>query len=104
MLDALTAVAAGCVSLAILIVCAATRPQHSECPPGWFVDGVRVMALGHEPAGSFTCRRPPVGGDADVLTGKQTARELPGELRGRIYCTGGALPIVIDDRTVGCQR
>lgn len=103
-MDAITAIAAWCVSLALLIVCAATRPQRGECPPGWYVEGVRVMSLGIEPIGSFACKRPAVGGETDVLTGKSTAHELPGELRGRIYCTGGALPIVVNERAVGCQR
>jgi hypothetical protein len=75
------------------------HPRAARCPDGWWLrDGIRRD-------GSFSCRRPPLGGDDDVLTGRSTAVDQPGELRARIYCTGGAVPIVREDgRTVGCQR
>lgn len=93
------------VTIVMLLVGTVTRPTRARCPQGFhMVDGVRTAdgPLGHR--GSFRCARPPIGGDDDVLTGKSTAIEPPGELRGRIYCTGGTMPIVVESTTVGCQR
>lgn len=93
------------VSTVLLAIAAFTHPIRWTCPTGMILPtGVRTQDLWGEPAGSFVCKRPPIGGDEDVLTGKSTAREQPGELRGRVYCTNGQLPIVVDYRTVGCQQ
>lgn len=34
----------------------------------------------------------------------ERGRQSDALIEGQIYCTGGARPIVVDDRTVGCQR
>lgn len=83
-----------CALFSIIALCTAmaTQPRHAHCPPGWYVDGVR-------PTGSYTCHRPPIGGeDADPPP--------PGSIQGRIYCTGGSSPIVNVNTgaAVGCQR
>lgn len=93
------------VSMLLLVVTSATRPTMARCPSGFFLsEGVRTRPLHGDPVGSFACERPPIGGDTDVLTGESSARPQPGVIRSRIYCTGGASPIVVDASTVGCQR
>lgn len=96
-----------CVLASFLIMasCAIYKPDHAACPHGWVLPlGVRTIAIPGQPVGWFMCQRPPLGGDDDVITGKDTAIEQPGELVGRIHCTGGTRPIQVNYRTVGCQR
>jgi hypothetical protein len=69
-------------SIFLLCWACATRPTHARCPPDWWINGVR-------PSGELGCR--PADG-----------RDI--EIHSRIYCTGGSVPIVVDDRTVGCTR
>lgn len=90
-----------CAIATILVLCwsTATRPRGARCPQGWYVDGIR-------PTGRFDCARTP-GGDImyDGAGGyPDRAVDLPGRLGGRLYCTGGSHPIVVNERTVGCQR
>jgi hypothetical protein len=82
-----------CLLLTIVVLCASTvtRPRKATCPPSWHHGGVELAT------GGFACRR-------DFRTGDLDERPLPGAIAGRVYCTGGASPIVIDHRTVGCQR
>ena len=102
--DAPFVITAALASLLICVVCAFTHPQRGECPRGWFVlDGIRTYDSWRGVTGSWSCQRPPLGGDDDTLTGHQTARDQPGELYGRIYCTNNQEPIVVSDRIVGCQ-
>lgn len=90
------------MSLLIIVVAIAARPTRAQCPRGFYLDaGIRTSG---PDVGAFSCRRPPIGGDDDVLTGRETAIEQPGVLRSRIYCTGGTMPVVVNHRTVGCQR
>lgn len=99
------AVGAFLASVLLCIACAFVRPTRGECPPGWYVlDGVRTSDSWRGQRGSFSCQRPPLGGDDDTLTGKQTAVDQPGVLYAQIHCTGGTLPIVVNERIVGCQR
>lgn len=86
------------LSEVVLLLAFLIRPDHARCP-GWIVEGIR-------PNGSFYCHPKPVG-----ATEPRDARGLlhdhstmpPGELRGRIYCTGGQETIVVDFEKVGCQ-
>lgn len=74
--------------------------ERVTCPPGTYVEGIRASGASScvtapprgcsEPAGTQLEQRPCV----------YTEHRTPVQL----YCTGGAHPIVIDDRTVGCQR
>lgn len=91
------------LTIIVLLISMATKPQHAKCPAGFVVANVRTSSQ-LEPRGTFTCDRPALGGDSDVKTGKITARPQPGEIKGRLYCTGGSSPIVVDSRTVGCSR
>lgn len=86
-------------TIALLCISMVMRPTHARCPIGWYVNGVR-------PSGGFQCLRAPTGDpDYDGTWGHPDRTiDHPGDLRGRIYCTGGATPIVVDDRAVGCMR
>jgi len=94
-----------CAMLSVVLLCwsMVTRPAAATCPAGWYVNGVR-------PSGVYECRRAP-GGDPlyDGAGGfPDRSVERPGWYRSRIWCTGGAHPIVVledrEARTVGCQR
>lgn len=88
------------VTVVVLCVTMALQPSRARCPEGWYVEGVRR-------SGAFTCKRKLIGGEHDSPGIEDTAVQPPGELSGRIYCTGGATPIFVYDRTartVGCQR
>lgn len=72
----------------ILLVARVREPTRASCPKDWWLDtGIRRD-------GSFRCARP----------SKNEAPPPPGHLGGRIYCTGGSVPIIVGVRTVGCQR
>jgi hypothetical protein len=75
------------------------HPSRAQCPPQWHNNGIR-------PSGAFDCTRTPVGDpDWDGTHGRPDRSVVPpGRIPGRIYCTGGMHPIVVDDRAVGCQR
>lgn len=86
------------VSVISLCVCMLVRPTHVICPPGWYAEGVR-------PNGATTCLPAPSGPDVISTHGvEDRSVQPPGAIEARIYCTGGAHPIVVDARTVGCQR
>jgi hypothetical protein len=82
-LDLLAAIA----TIALLLLAQCTRPDHATFGAGW-INGIR-------PDGAYELRRQPANPDDETP---------PGVLRGRIFCTGGTRAIVIDHRTVGCQR
>ncbi len=89
-------------AIASLLVAASTtccEPQRGGCPAGWHHDGVRRD-------GRYECVRAPIGSmDDDGTWGRpDRSRVPPGIVRSRIYCTGGAVPIVVSERVVGCQR
>lgn len=86
------------VSVASLTAAMVAHPVRGACPAGWYVAELRTGTRG-APLGLFTCARPPFDdADADVVNFR------PGQLHGRIYCTGGARPIRVSERIVGCQR
>lgn len=93
------------LSVALLCCSAVRRPAAARCPVGWYVNGVR-------PTGVYECRRAPGGNPLyDGAAGyPDRTVDRPGWYRSRVYCTGGARPIVVlagrerDARVVGCQR
>jgi len=89
------------VIIGVLLAIAAQvlRPHHAACPGHWHNNGIR-------PSGEFLCTQNPVGDpDYDGTYGRPDRSVVPsGCLYGRLHCTGGQHPIVVDDRTVGCQR
>lgn len=87
------------VSLWLIIAAAVYGPTSASCPATWHHDGIR-------PTGSFQCVRGPVGDPDWDGTWMRPERGVvpPGVLRARIYCTNGTEPIVVNERTVGCQR
>ena len=67
-----------------------------RCPHGFWVAGVR-------PSGSFTCRPTPITrGDRCRTECDDGTPDV--ELTGRIRCTGGTVPIVINEHAVACVR
>lgn len=78
------------------------RPTRFVCPRGWHDDGARRD-------GRLTCTRTPVGPmdwDGTYYDGVQREERSvvpPGVIAGRVYCTGGAMPVVVDERVVSCQ-
>lgn len=74
----------------------------SSCPPGWHNNGVRR----YDDRGAFECEAPlpPCCGEpAGVLECQRQCSPVQ-RFHSRIYCTGGSLPIVVNERTVGCSR
>lgn len=103
------------ISLWALLVSTCLRPTEARCPENYH------LATGIRRDGSFVCWPSPVlppGHEAmtpaqrydylmdnDGTFGHPELSVQPdGEIESRIYCTGGAQPIVRDHRTVGCQR
>ena len=75
------------------------RPDHHRCAVG-SPEGIR-------PSGETRCLVPPSGrGDDECVSGGRCSFPVVPRFgyAVRIYCTGGAHPIVVDARTVGCQR
>lgn len=86
MIDVVTSL----LSVVVLCVCMVARPQRARCPSSWHHEGVARD-------GTYHCVPSLVGDGWD-------APQPPGRIGGEIYCTGGTVPIVEDERTVGCQR
>ena len=87
------------VSLFALAISCVRRPEQATCADGWYVATLR-------PDGSFECEQSPPRDERDCtkdLVCPQPVGESIG-IQNRIYCSGGATPIVVDHRTVGCQR
>lgn len=78
----------------IVLVCAVLQPTRVRCPHGWWVNGVR-------PSGAFECRKTP---RSIVTPSAAEVHEIDSDwmIAGDLYC-GEQLPIVVDERTVGCQ-
>lgn len=99
MIDAAIGVVLFVVNLALLVC----MPPVAQCPPNWWL-GEGVRRTGPD-VGSFACYAPLAkccGEPAGIVCEKPCPDvEIR---RSRIYCTGGAKPIVVDFRTVGCQR
>lgn len=99
MIDLLCAI----VTLALLCYAVTCQPDSASCWPSWYVDGI-------DEDGVYRCRRVPGGDPLYDGAGGFPDRTIdrPGEIRGRIICTGGRHPIVVLDpeagaRAVGCQ-
>ncbi len=77
------------------LVTLVTTPHRARAPDGWYFEGVR-------PDGHYVMRRQMP--DTANWPGEDPTPSPPGEIYGRIYCTGGARAIVVDFNVVGCQR
>jgi hypothetical protein len=85
------------VSMLVLALCAIVQPSKAVCPTAWHVSTVL-------PSGEFGCARTPAVELCASKRGCDDDTPDP-EVRGRIFCTGGAVPIQRGDgRTVGCMR
>lgn len=84
------------LSVLLLVAFAIVRPERATCPPGSYVEGVR-------PSGATQCLS--VEPDYDCSGANRChGRAARWRVPMRIACTGGMRPIVVDGRTVGCQR
>lgn len=84
------------LSTACLLYATLVHPTRARCPARWRNEGIRRD-------GRFECKRPLVGGEDDRPGVPDTSVQPPGELLGRIYCTGGRVPVVLNYRTVACE-
>lgn len=83
------------VALALVFV---SRPTRVTCREGYFVDGVR-------PNGKSTCRQvPPKNCGEPSGPWKQACPKDVGDYEVAVHCTSGTRPIVVNERTIGCQR
>lgn len=93
------------VVLVILLVDAllvVMMPRIARCPPKWsLAEGVRRSGVN---VGEFACYSPPPRTCGEPKGPYEVPCPPSEKFHARIYCTGGALPIVVDDRTVGCSR
>jgi hypothetical protein len=97
-------IASAIVAFVVTVMLASVLPPVAQCPRGWNLqEGVRRDG---PDVGEFACYAPlpPCCGEP---AGKlECQRQCPAvdRFHSRIYCTGGAKPIIVDERTVGCQR
>lgn len=89
-----------CLVATIFLLCwaMATRPAGAQCPPRWYVNGVRAT-------GEYECRPVPAGDpDADGTWQHPDVTSFNDlVISGQIYCRPGTVPLVFDERTVGCR-
>jgi len=79
---------------------ACVRPRTARCPVGF------DLRTGVRSDGRFACWPHPVGDPRYDGTWGRPERSVqpPWVIESQLYCTGGTRPIVVDARTVGCQR
>ncbi|HEY4266689.1 MAG TPA: hypothetical protein VGM94_00725 [Galbitalea sp.] len=94
-------------AIAILAFMVAWRhPQHDQhCPTASYVNGVHPVA---EHVGVYQCLpTPALRHEEETGPHYYVQPPLPGEddpvEEGMIVCTGGQIPILKNERTVGCQ-
>jgi len=80
----------------VLLAGAVCRQTQARCPEGSYVEGVR-------PSGVTRCMS--VEADYDCRGANRChGRAARWSVPMQVYCTGGAEPIVVDGRTIACQR
>lgn len=87
------------LSTALLAYACITRPSRARCPVGWYVgNGVR-------PSGVFECVESPPRGEYDCSADRVCPQPVSdaAEVEGRVYCTSGHVPVVVNERVVSCQ-
>lgn len=88
------------ISALLLALSCVTRPHAARCPAG------RDLRTGIRRDGAFECWSAVRGSPEWDGTWERPERGVQDDdaVASRIYCTVGAVPIVVDNRTVGCQR
>jgi hypothetical protein len=86
----------GLVAAIIALIVSLVWTPIARCPDGYYVNGVR-------PSGRSTCREVPPTRDCGEPKWSPPCPE-PRTFPVRIYCTGGSVPLVLDDATIGCMR
>lgn len=86
----------------ILLLCCSfiVRPQHARCPEH------HDLRMGIRRSGEFQCWATPSGPvEYDGTWERRDRSKQSGAiLTGRLWCTNGTSPIVVNERVVGCQR
>lgn len=87
------------LSLLVFFVAGITRPTRARCPRGWWLpEGVR-------PSGVYECA--PIRPARWVRTRRggwiDASSDAASGFEGEIYCTGGAVPVVVDGVAVSCE-
>jgi hypothetical protein len=92
--DLVNAIALGLLALVVAIL----QPSSARCDRGWSLgEGIRRD-------GRFACYSPPPH-DCGEPRGPYERPCPPARKKyARIYCTGGSVPVIQDERTVGCTR
>lgn len=87
------------ISFVVMLACVMLRPTTVRAPRGWTVEGVR-------PSGETTMVPVPPRYCEDEADGEQRTPcpDDPRAIDAQIFCDGGTVPIVADERTVRCQR
>jgi hypothetical protein len=86
------------ISFVVICASAVVQPRRATCPTGWSVEGVR-------PSGRTQCRPvPPAHCGEPVPPDNKPCPRDERAIRLEIYCTNGQQPIVVNERTVGCQQ
>lgn len=86
------------LSMAVMLVWLAMRPQHINCPTRWWVpEGIRR-------SGDFVCRPPLTGDDARDARGilRDHSKQPPGFIAMRVYCPPNSIPTLIGPGTGLC--
>lgn len=72
--------------------------NRATCPAGWYIEGVRS-------SGQTQCRPvPPAHCGEPVPPDNVPCPRDDRRIPIAIYCTNGQQPIVVNERTVGCQQ
>lgn len=106
MREIITTVALLFGSMVSMMASIGALPREIDCPAGTFASsGIRTEPWGGLPRGAFLCQPPPIGGDDDVITGRQTARQPAGVFWGWLRCADNETPTVKDNASgVRCKR
>lgn len=85
------------VGTIVLFTSTFVRNDRFTCPGGFYAEGVR-------PNGDSQCRQVPPAGCGEPRPPND--RPCVGEgyvIPSKVYCTNGTSPILVNERTVGCQ-
>lgn len=87
------------VSLVLLAIAFVLRPERARCPDG------RDLRTGIRRDGHFACWSRPIGDPEWDGTFGRPDRSVQRDdaVEGRIWCGAGAVPVVVDERTVACE-
>lgn len=101
MLSPLESLAMFLIAMVVMGGLLVIRQSEIRCPRGY------DLRTGVRPDGHFECWPSPVGDpewDGTWQRSPDRSVQPLGVFGNQIHCTGGAHPVIVDFRTVGCQR